>query len=236
MDGLLTEKEQMEALRGWWQENGRWIVAGIVLGVALLAGWKYWQAAERQSAAEASTLYESLLEDVAAGDLKAAEPKAAELYTSYDATVYAGQARLAMARLYMSSGRDQDAADALAGLLKKGPDELRMVGRLRLAKILLYQEKPEEVVDLLEGLGPSSFAARYAEALGDAYAQLGRYDEARSAYRAALAENPQVPTVDRPLIQMKINDLPAAAPASAGASGGTAGEGQADDSAGGEGT
>ena len=28
MDGLLTEKEQMEALRGWWRENGRWILAG----------------------------------------------------------------------------------------------------------------------------------------------------------------------------------------------------------------
>lgn len=213
MDGLLSEKEQIDAIRGWWQENGRWIIAGVVLGGALLVGWNYWKSQERQAAAEASTLYEALLDDVAAADVEAAEPKAMELYENYGSTAYAGQARLAMARLYMSVGRDQDAADALAGLLPGGDDgELEMVGRLRLAKILLYQEKPEEVLELLEGYADSAFAARYAEARGDAYVQLGRYPEAREAYQAALADNPQAPTLDRTLVQMKINDLPAQAP------------------------
>lgn len=251
MDGLLTEKEQIEALRGWWQENGRWIIGGIVLGAALLIGWNYWNTQQRQSAAEASTLYESLLDDVAASNVDAAEPKAAELYASYDSTAYAGQARLAMARLYMSVGRDQDAADALAGLLVDGGDgELQMVGRLRLAKVLLYQEKAGEVVDLLQGYGETAFAARYAEALGDAYVQLGRYDEARNAYHAALADDPQAPTIDRNLVQMKLNDLPAPAPetqtetapgaqapdAAPETATGTPPEGEAGDAAGGEGT
>ena len=216
MDGLLSEKEQIDAIRSWWQENGRWIIAGVVLGAALLVGWNYWKGQQRQAAAEASTLYEALLDDVADSDVEAAEPKAADLYENYDGTAYADQARLAMARLYMSVGRDQDAADTLAGLLL-GADggELEMVGRLRLAKILLYQEKPEEVLDLLQGYDDTAFAARYAEARGDAYAQLGRHDEARQAYQAALADDPQAPTLDRTLVQMKINDLPATAPATA---------------------
>lgn len=213
MDGLLTEKEQIEAIRGWWQENGRYIIGGIVLGAALLVGWNYWNSQQQQSAAEASVLYESLLTEVADNNVEAAESKAAGLFDAYDDTVYAGQARLAMARLYMTVGRDQDAADTLAGLLvANGAGELQMVGRLRLAKVLLYQEKPEQVVDLLQGYGETAFAARYAEALGDAYAQLGRYQEARQAYSAALADNPQAPTVDQNLVQMKINDLPARAP------------------------
>lgn len=217
MDGLLSEKEQIEAIRGWWQENGRWIIAGVVLGAALLAGWNYWKGQQRQAAAEASTLYEALLDDVADTDVESAEPKAAELYEDYGSSAYAGQARLAMARLYMSLGRDQDAADTLAGLLlEEDGGELEMVGRLRLAKILLYQEKPGEVLDLLQGYEDTAFAARYAEARGDAYARLGRYDEARQAYQAALADDPQAPTLDRTLVQMKINDLPAAGDAAAG--------------------
>ncbi len=247
MDGLLSEKEQIEAIRNWWQENGRWIVAGVVLGAALLVGWNLWKSEQQESAAEASTLYESLLNDVAGSNVEAAEPKAADLYENYASTAYAGQARLAMARLYMSVGRDQDAADALAGLLlENGSDDLQMVGRLRLAKILLYQEKPEEVVDLLQGYEETAFAPRYAEALGDAYAQLGRYVEAREAYQAALADNPQAPTLDRQLVQMKINDLPAAAaegevapetraPAPADGEPGTAPEPEAAEAASGEG-
>lgn len=212
MDGLLSEKEQIEAIRSWWQENGRWIIAGVVLGAALLVGWNFWKGEQQESAAEASTLYESLLGDVAGSNVATAEPKAADLYENYGSSAYAGQARLAMARLYMSVGRDQDAADTLAGLVRKdGRDDLQMIGRLRLAKILLYQEKPEEVVELLQGYEETAFAARYAEALGDAYSQLGRYPEARAAYQVALADNPQAPTLDRQLVQMKINDLPAAA-------------------------
>ena len=214
MDGLLSEKEQIDAIRGWWQENGRWIIAGVVLGAALLVGWNFWKNQQRQAEAEASTLYEALLDDVADNNVESAEPKAAELYENYDSSAYADQARLAMARLYMSVGRDQDAADTLAGLLlEEEGGELEMVGRLRLAKILLYQEKPEEVLDLLEGYEDTAFAARYADARGDAYAQLGRNTEARQAYQAALADDPQAPTLDRTLVQMKINDLPASSPA-----------------------
>jgi predicted negative regulator of RcsB-dependent stress response len=32
----LSEKEQLEIMRTWWQENGRYVIGGIVLGTALL--------------------------------------------------------------------------------------------------------------------------------------------------------------------------------------------------------
>lgn len=116
-----------------------------------------------------------------------------------------------MARLYMDKGRDQDAADTLRGLVEGDADPaLQQIGTLRLAKILLYQNKPQEVVDLLaDKSGDSAFAARFAEVLGDAYVALERYDDAADRYALALADDPQLPTVDRNLIQMKINDLPA---------------------------
>ena len=50
------------------------------------------------------------MEAVGGGDADAAEAAASELYADYARTVYPNQARLAMARLYMDKGRDQEAA------------------------------------------------------------------------------------------------------------------------------
>jgi len=209
VDELLSEKEQIEAIRGWWRENGRYIISGVVIGVALLLGLNYWNSRKAETALEASAAYESLVNEIADGDMESARTIATGLHEKYASTVYASQARLAMAKLYMDKGRDEDAATELRALLAAEADsEAAMVGRLRLARILLYQDKPREAVDLLQGHSDTAFAARYGETLGDAYLALGETDNARDAYTVALADNPNAPTVNRTLVQMKINDLP----------------------------
>jgi len=205
----LSEKEQLEAMRTWWNENGRYVISGIVLGVAMLAGWNYWQSSQQTAQREGSALYETLLDNVASGSLETAETTAGTIYDQYGSTVYAAQARLAMARLYMDKGRDKDAADVLQGLLDSNANaELKKVARLRLARVMLYQGKAEEVVNLLAGQPESAFTARFSEALGDAYVVLERYNEAAEAYAVAISEDPNLLTVDRTIVQMKINDLP----------------------------
>jgi predicted negative regulator of RcsB-dependent stress response len=205
----LSEKEQLEVMRTWWRDNGRYVIGGVVLGVALLAGWNYWQSVKRTAELEASALYETLLENVASGNVEPAESTAASLYQKYGSTPYAAQARLALARLYMDKGRDQDAADVLRALLdSRGDEQLKPVARLRLARVLLYQEKAAEAVELLSGQPDSAFSARFSEVLGDAYVALGRFDEAGEAYAVAISDDPTKLTVDRILVQMKINDLP----------------------------
>jgi predicted negative regulator of RcsB-dependent stress response len=212
----LSEKEQIEVFRSWWRENGRYVISGIVIGVGLLFGWNYWNKQQGTARVEASGLYETLLAEVSDSDVSAAEGAAQRLYDEFDSTAYALQARLAMARLYMDAGRDEDAAGELRQLLEAGRDpEIEMVARLRLAKILLYQDKPDEVVPLLEGHRDTAFAARYSEALGDAYVAQDRVADAAEAYTAALADNPNTPTVDRTLIQMKLYDLPEVPPSEA---------------------
>lgn len=205
----LSEKEQIEAIRTWWKENGRFVIGGIVLGVALLFGWNYWNGRQREAQLGASALYESLVGEVADADVASAEEISEKLKSDYPSTVYVSQAQLAMARMYMDVGRDEDAAAALRELLDSGDDpDVALIARLRLGKVLLYQGKSEEVVKLLQDYRDTSFGARYNETLGDAYVALGKTDDASEAYTAALADNPGTPTVDRTLIQMKIYDLP----------------------------
>ena len=205
----LSEKEQLEVMRAWWSENGRYVIGGIVLGVAMLVGWNQWRGGIVASEVAASALYEDVMSATGNGNLDAAGAAATDLFENYAPTTYAAQSRLAMARLYMDKGRDQDAADVLRVLVESGGNsEIQLVGRLRLAKVLLYQNKAEEVVTLLKEQGDHAFAARYSELLGDAYAALGLTAEAQAAYNAALIDDPAIRTVDTSLIQLKLNDLP----------------------------
>jgi predicted negative regulator of RcsB-dependent stress response len=205
----LSEKEQIEALRAWWKDNGNYVVAGVIIGVIVIFGWKQYQGNVTQGQVEASVLFEDVMAATGRGNVDEAVSAAEQLFADYDGTEYAAQARLALARLYMDNGRDEDGASVLRQVIDANTDEpLSMVARLRLAKILLYQDKAQEVVDLLDGQPDSAFSARFSEALGDAYVALGDYAKAQAAYVAALADDPAAPTVDRNLVQLKINDLP----------------------------
>ncbi len=209
MDELLSEKEQLERMRTWWSDNGSYVIGGIALGALILFGWNYYKSDRLNAQIEASSLYDELAIQIEGGNLDEAELIADDLATSYATTSYAAQSKLAMARLYMEKNRDLDAADVLNELLALGGnDELKHVGRVRLAKILLYQDRADEVVALLEDQSNAAFAARYADALGDAYVASNRYDDAREAYRRALAETSGVPTVDQTFVQLKLLDVP----------------------------
>jgi len=209
VDELLSEKEQIEQMRGWWRENGTWIIAGVVLGIGAIFGFGAWKNSQVESRVEASVRFEALAEEVAENRLETAEAIAEDIYADYADSIYADQARLAMARLYMDQGRDQDAAETLRAMVSGSADpEMTMVARLRLAKVLLYQSKPEEVLDLLAGFDDSGFAARYAEAMGDAHLALGDVAAARSAYLAALDQPRATELVNQDILQMKLNDLP----------------------------
>jgi hypothetical protein len=129
----------------------------------------------------------------------------------------------------MDRNRDEDAAEALRELLAgDSGEELKHVARLRLAKILLYQDKAQEVVDLVEGQDNPAFAAAYNEVLGDAYHALGRIADAQAAYQRVLMDPMAQGTVDQRLVQWKSLDLPLAS-ADEPANGGEVGEPAMDD-------
>jgi predicted negative regulator of RcsB-dependent stress response len=211
VDDLISEKEQIEQIRAWWSEYGGYVIGGLGLGLALLAGWNYWQNSKLEAELAGSAMYDSLTNHVVGGKLEEAEIVAAELAAIYENTPYAGQAQLAMARLYMDQNRDQDAVETLQELLDSNADEeLKGVARARLARILLYQGNAQAVVDLLEGQPSGAFAAIYNDLLGDAYESLGRPEDARTAYQAVMLDPLSQATVDQQLVQWKTLDLPEA--------------------------
>lgn len=205
----LSEKEQIDELRSWWKENRPWILGGIAVGLVAIIGFRMYQSQQLNDALQASARYEALVNEVADDKLEPAMEISNSILTENGNTVYASQTRLAMARLYMDRGRDADAAEVLRPLAESGGDDpMRLIARLRLARVLLYQDKPQEALDLLQKPGDTAFVARFNEVIGDAHFALGNMEEAAAAYEAVLADTAAQQTVNAQLVQMKLADLP----------------------------
>ena len=88
-----TEEEQVRALKEWWKENGRSVIAGVVIGVGTLIGWKGWGVYQEQQAMEASDLYNNMRSAILAQNLDSVVAQAQELKDNYTSTPYASWGR-----------------------------------------------------------------------------------------------------------------------------------------------
>ena len=209
MDEFLSEKEQIQYIREWWQENRSYILTALIIVIGGITGNNTWKSSVIEKQLSASALYESLAVEISENNLEAGKMIADQISEDYSDTVYYEKAKLAMAYFYMSQSRDEDAANSLRNILSKSSDsELSLIAEMRLAKIMLYQKKYQEVIDMLKGNIGHAFETKYSELLGDAYFGLEEFDKAEFAYMAALKNSVQAQIVDASLIQMKINDLP----------------------------
>ena len=209
MDEFLSEKEQIQYIREWWQENRSYILTALIIVIGGITGNNAWKSSVIEKQLSASSLYESLAVEISENNLEAGKMIADQISEDYSDTVYYEKAKLAMAYFYMSQSRDEDAANSLRNILSKSSDsELSLIAEMRLAKIMLYQKKYQEVIDMLKGNIGHAFETKYSELLGDAYFGLEEFDKAEFAYMAALKNTNQAQIVDASLIQMKINDLP----------------------------
>ncbi|MGH8496746.1 MAG: YfgM family protein [Gammaproteobacteria bacterium] len=207
MDEFLSEKEQVEVLRRWWSENGRWIIGGLVVGAAVLFGWRAWNHHLATQAEAASTIYGELLTAVDAGKLDEAASLREDLARDFARTPYTTLSGLALARLHAEAGEAEAAAQALTDVLAATDDEeLKHIARLRLARVRLQQDQPDAAAEALTGAKEGRFAPLYAHVRGDIFVAESNLAAARDAYRKALAGG-EPGVVDRNLVQMKLDAL-----------------------------
>jgi predicted negative regulator of RcsB-dependent stress response len=206
----LSEKEQLERIREWWRENGWYVVGGIGLGFALLFGWNQWNAYQEGQRAEASSLYQSFLGAAERDNVGAAEELLEALRARHADSPYVDNAGLMMGRLHFRLSDPERAAASLREVMQGSRDrEMSLIARLRLARILAHQGQYSEALTLARVSEPGQLAARFSELRGDVHAALGEFDAARGAWLQALVE-PGAELLDRTLLQLKLNDLPAA--------------------------
>ncbi|MFV0476516.1 MAG: YfgM family protein [Parahaliea sp.] len=215
MSSYQSEDEQVEALRQWWDENGRSTLIGIGLALALAFGWQGWKNYSVAMRDGASNIYQRLLQAAATAPESAeeqgeAERLALELKTNYAGTSYAQFSALQLARLAVESGEPEKAESELRWVLSKADSgsDMARIAQQRLARVLAWAGKVDEALALLEAKSGNPYQASYALARGDILMTSGRNDEARSAYTLARqleSENPG--QVNLALLEQKLASL-----------------------------
>ena len=209
MDEYLSEKEQLEKIRDWWREHGWYLVGGVALGVAILVGMRQFSAYQEDQAEAAAAIYQELTLAISEDSDSEALSLLEQLRSDFPSSPYTDQAGLLIVIMHLSNQSTRRAADALRYTLDSTSDQhLASIARLRLARLLVSASNHDEALALLDGFEPGSFTARVSEIRGDIYYAQGDVDSARAAYSQALNDEQSV-LVDRNLVQMKLDDLPA---------------------------
>ena len=182
-----TEEQQVEALKKWWQENGRYLIAGVVLGLGILFGWNSWKDHRETQGKAASDLYSQMIGAVESSALEDAMAFEEKLLQDYDGTPYAALGALAMAKIYVEQNNLVEAEAKLRWTMDNSNEqELQEISRLRLAQVLIAAEKYDDALSMLSTELPASYVSLAEELRGDAFRAQGNLDEARAAYDKAL--------------------------------------------------
>jgi len=210
IDEYSSDREQEEALRSWWRDNWRWVMSGVALGLALLAGWQYWQRQVQMRAESAAQAYSDLNAALASGNKDKIEELVKDLDTKHSDSPYADHAHLALAQSKVAVGQFEQAANELKVVVDKSKDAaLVQVARLRLARVQLQLGHPDDALLLLDVSKAGAFAAQMHEVRGDALLAKGDRSGARLAYQAAMKENIGADSApgEGELLRLKLQDL-----------------------------
>lgn len=214
METYRTEEEQVEALKRWWQENGKSTVFAVVIALGGVFGWRAWNDHQQNQAGEASAMFDQLLAADAAVQnsgrpTPTAETLAETVKSAYGSLTYGQFAALYKAKYAVMKGEYSAAVEELQWVLSKGPDAaVRSQTEMRLAQVYFAQGEYDQATSLVEGLKNTGYAPEALELKGDILLEQGDADGALVAYREAKAAQKaqQVPS-QRPMLDMKINDL-----------------------------
>jgi predicted negative regulator of RcsB-dependent stress response len=215
---LLSEEEQWEALKRWLRENGPSILVAIIIGLLVVAGWRWYQGRGEEKNVAAVTAYEAVLETFDAGKMDEALAQIERLRTEHPKSGYVASADLAAARVFVARNELDKATERLERVASTAIDEqLRPVARLRLARVQAAQGKHDAALATLGTGDMGEHQAAYAETRGDILLSKGDRAGALREYEAALKLQPtdDVGTSVAALLELKINDLRPAVAAAA---------------------
>ena len=207
MSDYLTEQEQIEILKNWIKQYSLVILGGVLLAVIIISGWRYWQDRQQKILSHASAVYDEMLTMRAQNDKAATLIQANKLFAHYSRTTYGPMAALMLARDAVTKKEYDAAKTQLQWVIDHSRvAALRQVARLRLARVLIATNKPEDGLHVLDTVEDKTYNGLIDEVKGDAYFAMKNTKMARQSYQQALEQLPNAEVV-RPLLQMKFDNL-----------------------------
>lgn len=202
-----TDEERLEAIKRWWKENGTAIIAGALIGLGAIWGWRLWIAHQERTAVQASTVFEQLATAAADRRLDAVRAEGARLEREFGSTPYVALGALISAKAFYEAGQVSEAIAQLERAIAKAPDPaLARLAALRLARIQYAENQLDAALKTIERHDNSpAFAAAFAALRGDIALARGDQGGAEAAYQRAIELGNPLAS----LIRLKLDSLPA---------------------------
>ncbi|HEC07864.1 MAG TPA: tetratricopeptide repeat protein [Thiolapillus brandeum] len=199
-----TEEEQVEAIKKWWKENGKSVVGGIALGLAVVGGGKGWLEYQRIQAENASANFENFSQAALVGNLETAVQRGEALIREYKGSTYALFTALELARLQYQAGDKDKAKARLQWVLDNSSrDAISQLAKIRMARLLLDMKNFDAAAELAANPADDAYLGEFLSIQGDVKLARGDREAARTAFAQALEKGVSNPT----LISMKLTEL-----------------------------
>lgn len=195
MSEHLTEEEQIEAFKRWWNQYGTLTIGAVVVAAGAYFGLGAWESSKVQRAQANSAVYDQLVSVATAieGDLtdkqaEALKAAANDVISANNAGLYEDLARLQLAQVAIEQNDLATARETLSQVVANtAVDATRELANLRLARVLSAQGEYEQALAIVSTVPSEPFSAAYAEVKGDIYQAQGQLDQAYSAYESAVS-------------------------------------------------
>jgi predicted negative regulator of RcsB-dependent stress response len=195
-----AEEEQVEQIKKWWNNNGKQIIAGAVIGLAGIWGWNTYSDYQDKQSLNARSLYLSFASD--SNNLGAYD----KLTTDFSSSSYTDQAILLMAKYLFDAGSYTQALGVIKPLINNSSSVIATTAALRVASIYLQLGQHDQALLILEGQSEDGFSGLIYNLMGDIYLDLGNRTEAQKYYSLAINNVTENSNLTQ-LIQIKLDDL-----------------------------
>lgn len=182
LDEVQNDHEQSEQVRQWLRDNAWGLIGGVALGMAVIAGWQWWQGKTLQNSMQASAEYAKVIAEFEQGKIPQDKGKAVIAGMVKENRTFGTLAALELAKVQVDADKRDDAIATLQSL-KDLDSDLRPVVQQRLARLLIDAGKAKDALPLLT----DERNATMLDVRGDAQFALGERDKAQESYRKALA-------------------------------------------------
>jgi predicted negative regulator of RcsB-dependent stress response len=207
MSAYMTEEEQIEAIKKWWQRYQNIILTSISIVLLVFAGFRYWNWSIEKQSLEASVAYEHMMVAFTNKENKVIKSYANQLIENYPKTVYADAAHLILAKMYVSKEKLDEALEQLQFVSEHSSmSSLKQVANIRKARILTMKRAYPEALQVLSVVNEATYLPLINELKGDIYAATKEYTKAIAFYQLAMVEV-QNKGVGNVFLEMKANEM-----------------------------
>lgn len=185
-DGYISDKEQIESMKKWWSEQGKYIAIAVVIGLLIGFGWRYWHQMQVRRTENASAIYQSVVQADNAKQSVTVVGGAKILMKDFANTPYASLAAMIWAKEAVLVKKYDLALSKLQWVIAHGKvDRLKEIAHISAARILLEQGKTKQALAQLKSVNTKSFAPLVDWVKGDLYRQEGDAKLSRKYYQEA---------------------------------------------------